>query len=550
MASTPGGTGRPRHRPWHAPIAAAIGACVFAGLSLTPSLMPRAGVIQGVVTGLAAATGYGVGLLLAWIVREATGRPGPSWGSPRSWRLVTLVGGGSLAVLAVLGKSWQDEVRTLMGSPSPSAAWYPQALVVAALIVIVLVGAARVVRRGARAVRRFAERFVPPRAATATGVVVAGGLTVALLQGLVVDVLYPILDRAFATISATVDPEVPRPSSDRVSGGPASVVRWEELGADGRSFIAATPSRDRVAAVTGTAQADPIRVYVGLDSDPDPERRAALAVDELERFGAFDRSVLLLATSTGTGYLDQSAVEPVEVMYAGDSAVVSTQYSHLPSWLSFVVDQDRARAAARALFDAVYDRWSDLPDADRPVLLVFGESLGSLGAEASFTGIPDMANRTDGALLVGPPSMSPLHASVTADRDPGSPQWQPVHEQGRTLRFGRDAADLTTPPAGWDAPRLVYLQNSSDPVVWWSPDLVFSTPDWLVEPRGPDVSSRLRWWPLLTFLQLSGDMMDSTSVPAGHGHVYGYAQAEAWALIAPPPGWTESDTGALVALYR
>jgi len=64
-------------------------------------------------------------------------------------------------------------------------------------------------------------------------------------------------------------------------------------------------------------------------------------------------------------------------MTGGDTATVAVQYSYLPSWLSYLVDQDRAREAGRELFDAVYDRWSKLPMNRRPTLVVVGESLRS-----------------------------------------------------------------------------------------------------------------------------------------------------------------------------
>jgi uncharacterized membrane protein len=531
------------------PLPAAVGAMVAAGLSLAPSLMPRSGPIQGIVSGLAAATGYGIGLLLAWVIRELTGRPRGT-PSARTWHVVLLAGAVILAGLALLGRTWQDDVRELMGSAIPSAAWYPQALVVALLVMGLIVGSARLVRRLAHAITAFAGRHLPRRASRAVGVLAAAGVTLVVVDGLVVEVAYPVLDRTFVTINDIIDPDVAQPASTVVSGSAASVVTWEDLGAEGRAFIAGVPSDERIAEVAAPPRAEPVRVFVGLDADPDPTRRAELAVADLESFGAFDRAVLLVVTSTGTGWVDQRAVEPVELMYGGDSAVVSTQYSHLPSWLSFVVDQQRAQDAARALFDAVYARWSQLPEGDRPRLLVYGESLGSFGAESAFTGISDMVNRTDGLLLVGPPSVSPIHESSTDAREPGSPQWQPIVDGGRTLRFASTPEDLAVPREAWQQPRLVYLQNASDPVVWWSVELLFTRPDWLSEPRGPDVSPHLRWWPILTFLQLAGDMMDSTSVPEGHGHVYGSHQAAAWSQIAPPPGWTDADTARLVDLYR
>jgi uncharacterized membrane protein len=47
------------------------------------------------------------------------------------------------------------------------------------------------------------------------------------------------------------------------------------------------------------------------------------------------------------------------------------------------------------MFDAVYQKWSDLPAEHRPRLYAFGLSLGSYAAEAPFSGEADMANRTD-----------------------------------------------------------------------------------------------------------------------------------------------------------
>lgn len=80
------------------------------------------------------------------------------------------------------------------------------------------------------------------------------------------------------------------------------------------------------------------------------------------------------------------------------------QYSYLPSWLSFLVDRERASEAGEVLFAAVHERWSELPAEDRSELLVYGESLGSFATESAFEDLGDLRDRTDGALLVGPPT--------------------------------------------------------------------------------------------------------------------------------------------------
>ena len=48
-------------------------------------------------------------------------------------------------------------------------------------------------------------------------------------------------------------------------------------------------------------------------------------------------------------------------LHAGDTAIVSMQYSYLPSWLTLMVEPEAAGRAAQALFDEVYGAWQALP---------------------------------------------------------------------------------------------------------------------------------------------------------------------------------------------
>ncbi|MDV7243534.1 alpha/beta-hydrolase family protein [Rhodococcus oxybenzonivorans] len=288
---------------------------------------------------------------------------------------------------------------------------------------------------------------------------------------------------------------------------------------------------------------EPIRTYAGLASGGDSIREnAQVAADELERAGGFDRAVVGVATTTGTGWINESLVSSLEYMYNGDTAMVGLQYSYLPSWLSFLVDKERAHQAGEALFDAVYDKWKKLPPESRPKLVVMGESLGSFGGESAFGNVDDVEARTDGVLFTGPPNANEIWTDVTTNRDPGSPEWLPVYEQGETVRFGaRAAEDLPRPDAPWGQPRMVYLQHPSDPIVWWSPELLLREPDWLKEERGYDVLDSTQWFPFVTFFQVAADMAVSTGVPDGHGHSYVVDIADAWSAILPPDGWTSAD---------
>jgi uncharacterized membrane protein len=233
-------------------------------------------------------------------------------------------------------------------------------------------------------------------------------------------------------------------------------------------------------------------------------------------------------------------------MLNGNSAIVSMQYSYLPSWLSFLVDKENARQAGQALFEAVDELVRARPENKRPKLVVFGESLGSFGGETPFLSLNNLIARTDGALFSGPTFNNTIWTSLTSNRDPGSPEWLPIFDKGENARFAAEPQNLGRPPDAWGKPRVVYLQHASDPIAWWNPDLLFTKPDWLREPRGYDVSPRMEWIPIVTFLQVSADMAVAIDVPDGHGHVYIRDVANAWADILQPlnvlDGWSDAKT--------
>ena len=92
------------------------------------------------------------------------------------------------------------------------------------------------------------------------------------------------------------------------------------------------------------------------------------------------------------------------------------------------------------LFDTVYETWAELPEDDRPKLIIYGLSLGSFGAEAAYAGadrgnsVANMTARTDGVLLGGPTNDNVVLRQITDDRETGTPVWRPVYEGGETVR--------------------------------------------------------------------------------------------------------------------
>lgn len=354
-------------------------------------------------------------------------------------------------------------------------------------------------------------------------------------------------DEAFEELDRLVDDGVEQPMRSAASGSPESLISWETIGRRGKSFIVGGPTRDDLHAVLGREAVAPIRVYAGMRSGDTPAARAELALAELKRAGAFERSILIVATPTGTGWLDPGAVDTVEYLHAGDTAIVAIQYSYLPSWLTLLVDPDLSIVAARALFQAVYGYWSTLPEAKRPKLYLHGLSLGALGSERSTQLIFVLDDMIHGAVWSGPPFPSTVWQAVTRSRNKGSPAWLPEYSTGSVIRFtGRDNA-LARPNRDWGPLRIVYIQHASDPMSFFAPGILFRAPDWLTAGRGPDVSPALTWYPIVTFLQLAFDLPMATSVPKGYGHNISPASyIHAWVEVTDPPDWTVADSVRLI----
>lgn len=523
---------------------------VFIFLSLTPSLLPRGPLFQGLVSGGAGAIGYLLGVFSVWLVRymrsKDTSPAAPRW----AWLALAAVGLIGMIGMQFMFHRWQDNVRDLMGVPHLKWFNYPQAALLALIVLFILVEIGQLVRRIVLFLVRQLERVAPPRVSgvVAVGLVVA--LTIALLNGVVARAAMDWLNNTFESVNNEDSPDTAAPTTPLRSGGPESLVSWESLGHQGRIFISGGPTVDELTEFNGAPATEPIRAYAGMGSADDIRATAEMAARELLRTGGLNRAVVAVATTTGTGWINEAEASALEYMYNGNTAIVSMQYSFLPSWISFLVDKENARQAGQALFEAVDELVRAMPEASRPKLVVFGESLGSFGGEAPFLSLNNLVARTDGALFSGPTFNNTIWTDLTANRDPGSPMWLPIYEDGESVRFVARPDDLGRPDAPWSYPRVVYLQHASDPIAWWTPDLLFREPDWLREPRGYDVSPRMDWIPIVTFLQVSADMAVAVEVPDGHGHVYVRDVVNGWAAVMQPPGWTPEKTERLRPIMR
>ncbi len=514
-------------------------------VSLLPSLLPRPGLYQGLISGINVAIGYGLGTLASKAWRWLGLWELPKKAKSIAWSLLVALGPVFAISLLFIGAAWQNEVRQLVGEQAESGTHLFRILLITALVFLLLVSAARGIRKLSKVLRRFSEKWLPRRAAIGLSVVVVTVFLYWLISGVLVGSFVDFSNSFYGKKNNTTPVGIAQPTSPYRSGSPQSLVPWSTIGYQGQAFVARGPNQQQIKDFTGGQPMEQIRVYAGINSANDAKSRAELAVKELERTGAFSRKVLIVATATGTGWLEPQSVDSIEYMYGGDSAIVSQQYSYLPSWISFLVDKQNATEAGQALFNAVYSKWATLPVDQRPKLIPYGLSLGSFGGQSAFGGASQLQFLTDGALYMGTPSDTALWGTIANTRDVGSPEWQPVYQNSKNIRFAAANDTILSNQNTWQKPRTLYMQHASDPVVWFSFDLLFNEPDWLKETRGPDVSPKMRWYPIVTFFQVTVDQFFGVTVPNGHGHNYGNTIANAWAAVAAPQGWTQDKSDAL-----
>jgi uncharacterized membrane protein len=519
---------------------------LFFAASLTPTLIPRTYLTQGVLGGGVFAIGYGLGVFWRWLWSYME-LPTPKERSRRIANLAIAVFCAAVAA-AFLWRTaeWQNSIRVLMGL-DPVTSGHPfKVCAVAVATFVVLLGLARLFTLIFRFIAEHSRRFVPRRVANVIGAAVA----LLLFWSIATEVLFAaalrVLDSSFQQFDALIEPTSPQPTSPLKAGSPASLLRWDQLGRAGREFIASGPSPRDISGVSGRAAIKPIRVYVGLRSAETPAQRAKLALEELKRAGAFERSTLIVITPTGTGWVDPGAMDSIEYLHDGDVASVAMQYSYLNSPLTLLVQPGSGAESARALFSQVYEHWRSLPRDARPKLYLHGLSLGAMNSERSTELFEILEDPIHGALWSGPPFESTIWRRVTEGRNAGSPAWLPQFRDGSLVRFMNQNGVSVQLGSAWGPMRIVYLQYASDAITFFDPRDLYRRPDWMALPRGPDVSSELRWYPVVTMLQLALDMAMANTTPMGYGHVFAPAHyVGAWLTVTDVEGWSPNQIARL-----
>lgn len=530
-----------------------VGATVLFTLGLTPSLLTRDWFYQGLVSGVASGCGYAIGVALHWIwhrfiadrwaIRERT--------AAIIEVVMTAVAFIWLVAMVILARGWQEDLGELTSGEQSNPWAFLLVLPVGVLLLLLMV----VLGRGILWTSRWLKRVLPSRwTPTARGalawIAVMLGL-VFLIENAIPGTLVAGAERVFSVANADPEEGTAAPEVAERSGSKESHIDFDTVGAYGSRFLNQGLTGDELSEALGTETPEPIRLYAGVASAPTDTARAELIIDELERTEAADRDAMLLIMATGTGWINHQAAQAFEMLHGGDTAVVSEQYSSVPSAYHFLAGGELVSSAGRDFITPIVDWWNDLPEDDRPELYLHGESLGTTGVESAFSGLRDIANSVDGILLTGPPNFNPHWREFTSHRDPHSPEVMPEYEDGRMVRFANEVSHIRdwygddSPGESWGPTRMLYVQYPSDPVVWWSRELILQEPDWLKEPAGFDRLPAMQWLPVVTFLQVAADLPVSQNVSDGHGHNYGDAMLDGFAAIAGPDRFTHEEVDSL-----
>lgn len=330
------------------------------------------------------------------------------------------------------------------------------------------------------------------------------------------------------------------PTSKFVSGSQESLVSWESLSVQGRRYVSSALEIDQINKTMDVSKAkEPIRVFVGIDTADNEQSRVKLAIEELERTGAFERNLIMVISPTGTGYVNYVAVESAEYMTKGDMASIAIQYSKRPSPMSL----DRVpegRWQFKMLIKEIQKKLKNVPQAKRPKIVIFGESLGAWTSQDSFIdqGTDGLINAgIDRVLWIGTPYGSKWKSQVL-DKNT-----RPDVEPELVRSFDNFSEVVKLDKQAKEQLRYVMITHNNDGVALFGASLLYKKPDWLTNPekRPPTISKSQYYTSPGTFLLTLLDMKNSMNIIPGQfeasGHDYRADLAEfiAFAYDISPP---------------
>ena len=347
------------------------------------------------------------------------------------------------------------------------------------------------------------------------------GITLGLLGASAV-AGFSIVKRRIETGGDVVEPAYPHaPMNPFVTAGPRSVIDFDTIGKEGRRFVLMAMSAEEISEVMGEPAKDPVRVVAGFEAAGTTAARADLCLQEMEAVGAFDRSIICIASPTGVGYVSYTVAESLEYLARGDCAIVMPQYALVPSALALFDTHDGVQLQ-KLVLKMTRDRIATMPADARPKLVQFGESLGAqVALDVSF---PDGSKAfdelgLDAGLYMGVPFRSKAWNAWrhrTQDFDP-SGQMIAVSEPARLDGISSERRERIN---------QVMVIHYDDPVNKFSYRLVVKEPWWMGAPteRPPMVPRETIWRPVVTFMRTLMDLKNGMDFKPGEfrrrGHDY------------------------------
>ncbi len=311
-----------------------------------------------------------------------------------------------------------------------------------------------------------------------------------------------------------VEPAYPSPpTTATVSCGPNSLIEFDAIGKEGRRFVLMALRAPQITNVMGEAAVDPVRAVIPRDGAISD--RAELAVAELEALGGFERSVLVVASPTGVGYVNYVMAEALEYLARGNCAILVPQYAMVPSALALDKTTEGTDLQAEVL-EAISQRIRRIPPARRPRVYQFGESLGAQVAldVAAVGGVArlDSLDLTAG-LYLGVPFRSRAWRTWWSDR-------KAIDPMGRMVL-------VSQPDEAPDQPGMqLMVVHNDDPVNKFAYTMFVRRPWWFGAPktRPPMVPRETLFRPISSFVICVFDLLNAMNQKPGSfervGHDY------------------------------
>ncbi|WP_051176642.1 alpha/beta-hydrolase family protein [Propionimicrobium lymphophilum] len=502
--------------------------------SFTASLLPRPWYFQGLISGIGALGGFQLGKWASYILNSLAKRAGLATRVSPKMKLTAQIAGGAVAAVGLIGVPllsirWQRRAAKKAKVKGPNLSWAFGSSGAAAGAFAILYGQWRATMCAINFIsRQFPQRHVWRLLSRLTATAVTLATIMVILDQVIMRAVPSVAKTASAAVDLRAPEELKQPLTRLCSGSPFSLESWDQLGLQGKRFVCGKTTAEKIERVMGEAVDEPIRAYASLNGRSLDEAVDAV-LSEVDRMDGWSRANLLLVTTTGRGNVNEWAASAFEYLTRGDCTLIAMQYSGLPSAVTTLTSKSSPVEASKLLFEAVEKRLADIPNP--PKVYLNGESLGAYGSCGIFDGYDDLLARADGGLWLGCPEFTPLAKGFIEARDSGSDVVVPVYDGGRHVRFAAKSADLQMSNE-WESPRFCFLQNDTDPVVYWNSRLLYEKPSWLAKPRPGSAMADMTWMPFITFWQVAADMTSCRSVGPGYGHkYYAHQVVPAWVGI-------------------